>query len=128
MDHFSRARRASSPHTPEADLIALMSDPEVAVRASLLGNTEFPKASAETLAREWLDTAQKSDWVMPQAIAWSTRVSEGILRRVADEHPHWYVWIALANNENCPHDLLVRFADGDNPFREVRNIAKARLL
>jgi len=107
--------------------VGLESDPDAVVRVSLLGNPHFPLERAEALAERELLTMQTYQWFIPQAIAWSTRVSSGLLGRVAKDFPQWYVWIALANNVQCPEDLLVRFARDDNPFREVQAVARGRL-
>ena len=125
LNRFERARRASSKDTPRRELLAYKTDSSEAVRASLFGNSAFKK-QAEEFARHELENPQNG-WVTRQAIAGSPWVSAETLRLVAS-HGEWFVWIALANKERCPTDLLETFAaDTRENYKEIAKIARRRL-
>ncbi len=126
---YERVRKASNPLTPGDELVALGSDSDDAVRASIICNPS--PAILGTLVRKLAAEAlQSSNWVLRQAVAASTRVTPDQHREVAASR-HWYICIALVNNLTCPQDLPEEFAkdpeEGQPDLKEVRERARQRL-
>ncbi len=129
---YRLVRLASRGDTPTERLIDLSKDKDAAVRASVLYNPspELPDGVVQGIAKRELE-AKESSWVLRQAIAISTRVTADQHRAVAAAR-EWYVCIALANNPECPADLLKEFAKDPEPnqpdlLKEIRAIARQRL-